>query len=260
MSDAIKRTQNNDPQYWKPEPRRYNFAWWALLLPAIIYSAGVIVYAHNAFVPGLAQVNGHAMGSLLMVFGGEAGTLAAAAEVFRKKAAGEDTKLDWGGLAVSLVATLGKLFVVYVSLAPEFVAPWVLWVRVNGPLVLLLCSGVDFYAGLMEFGFLNASFDARWEKWNTDGHVWVEREIKRRQAAQGVTFTETETQQKDQPETEAQVSPKPKTKVKLSDRQNAIIEMLREDPNANKTQIGKALGVSRTTIANDMKVIKQAGI
>lgn len=27
--------------YWKPEPRRRGLAWWALFVPAVIYSAGV---------------------------------------------------------------------------------------------------------------------------------------------------------------------------------------------------------------------------
>lgn len=157
--------------YWKPEPKRHAFAWWALLVPAIIYSAGVIVYAHNAFVPNAAMVNGHSVGSALMVLGGEAGTLAAAAEVFRKQASKQANALDWAGLIVSLVATLGNLFVVYVALA-TLEAPWVAFVRKYGAMVLLLCSGVDFYAGIMEFGFYNASFDARWEAWNDARHTW----------------------------------------------------------------------------------------
>ncbi len=175
--------------YWKPEPRRHSVAWWALLLPAIVYGAGVIVYAHNAFVPGLTHQNGHAIGSTLMVFGGESGTLAAAAEVFRKQAAKETNWMDWGGLAVSLVATLGNLFVVYVSLT-ELPVAWVGFVRLYGPLVLLICSGVDFYAGLMEFGFYNASFDARWTKWNDDQHTYLRgEETRQRKEEQPKTTT-----------------------------------------------------------------------
>jgi len=171
--------------YWKPEPKRHGFAWWALLLPAIIYSAGVVVYAHNAFVPGMTQLNGHALGSALMVFGGESGTLAAAAEVFRKSRVKETNVFDWAGLLVSLVATLGNLFVVYVSLT-DVPAWWLLWVRANGPLVLLLCSGVDFYAGIMEFGFYNASFDARWAAWNDAKHAWVQTQETRTAKAQAI--------------------------------------------------------------------------
>ena len=117
-------------KYWKPEPRRYNFAWFALLIPAIIYSIGVVIYAHNAFVPGFAGDNGHALGSALMVFGGEAGTLAAAAEVFRKSQNSGTNAFDWGGLFVSLFATLGNLLVVYVSLAGNFTGWWVVPIEV----------------------------------------------------------------------------------------------------------------------------------
>ena len=154
--------------YWKPEPKRRSFAWWALLIPAIVYSIGVIVYAHNAFVPD-AGANGHALGSLLMVFGGESGTLAAAAEVFRKHKEKRTNALDWLGLIVSLIATLGNLFVVYVALA-TLQTQWTGFVREFGPLILLLCSGLDFYAGIMEFGFYNAGFDERWEAWNLAQH------------------------------------------------------------------------------------------
>ena len=160
--------------YWKPEPKRHSFAWWALLIPAIVYSIGVIVYAHNAFVPD-AGANGHALGSLLMVLGGESGTLAAAAEVFRKQKAKQTNWLDWLGLFVSLIATLGNLFVVYVALA-ALQTGWTGFVREFGPLILLLCSGLDFYAGIMEFGFYNASFEARWSAWNDAKHTWEKSE------------------------------------------------------------------------------------
>lgn len=184
--------------YWKPEPKRHEFAWYALLIPALVYSLGVVIYAREAFVPGLDAVAGLGLGSALMVIGGEAGTLAAAAEVFRKSQvrtgalrrwlwwsvpASEANLLDWFGLLVSLIATLGNLFVVYVSLT-QLGAAWVGWVREFGPLLLLLCSGVDFYAGLMEFGFYNASFEARWQAWNDARHTW---EQAQRSRASGAT-------------------------------------------------------------------------
>jgi len=177
-------------KYWRPEPKRYGFAWWALLIPALVYSLGVIVYAHAAFVPGAVAENGHAIGSALMVVGGEAGTLAAASEVFRKSRirtgerrrmvfltwqTSEATVMDWLGLLVSLVATLGNLFVVYTALT-GLAEPWVLTARNYGPLALLLCSGLDFYANVMEFGFFNASFDERWADWNDKRHSWEQSE------------------------------------------------------------------------------------
>jgi len=137
----------------------------------------------------MTQLNGHAIGSALMVFGGESGTLAAAAEVFRKSRVKETNVFDWAGLLVSLIATLGNLFVVYVSLT-DIQAWWLLWVRASGPLVLLLCSGVDFYAGIMEFGFYNASFDARWAAWNDAKHAWVQTQETRTAKAQATQVEE----------------------------------------------------------------------
>ncbi len=164
--------------YWRPEPRRHGFAWWALLIPAVLYSAGVIVYARGAFVPNATQANGQGLGSALMVLGGEAGTLMAASEVFRKSRNGETVLWDWAGMVVSLIATLGNLFVVYTALT-SLAEPWVIDVRRYGPLVLLLCSALDFYANVMEFGFFNASFDARWEAWNDAKHAWEQTQATR---------------------------------------------------------------------------------
>jgi hypothetical protein len=131
-----------------------------------------------------------------MVIGGEIGTLAAASEVFRKSRvetgdrravlfgllsirSTEANSLDWLGLLVSLVATLGNLFVVYAAIT-TLDDGWVQTVRSYGPLVLLLCSGLDFYANVMEFGFFNASFDERMEKWLLNRHnaelAWKRRE------------------------------------------------------------------------------------
>lgn len=159
-------------EYWRPQPKRHDFMWWALLLPAIIYASGVIVYAHAAFSPADIATNGHAIGSALMVIGGEIGTLAAAAEVFRKSQTDpvETNVLDWLGLLVSLVATLGNLFVVYSVIDANLDTEWIRLARRFGPLALLLCSGLDFYAGIMEFGFYNAIFDERMEAWLLSEH------------------------------------------------------------------------------------------
>jgi len=176
--DLVDLARSMVEPYWKPEPQRYGFSWWALLLPGIVYTIGVVWYAHNAFVPGLAGVNGHAFGSLLMVAGGEAGTMIAATEVFSKAKKGEAVVWDWLSIAISLVATLGNLFVVYTSLT-DIDAWWLPIVRENGPLVLLLCSGVDYYGEIIEFGFFNAGFDARWSEWNDARHTWEKAEFRR---------------------------------------------------------------------------------
>jgi hypothetical protein len=235
--------------YWKPEPKRHGFAWWALLIPAIIYSIGVIVYAHNAFVPGLVAENGHAIGSALMVLGGESGTLAAAAEVFRKAREGETIPFDWAGLFVSLAATLGNLMVVYVSLAVHLDAPWVEPVRRWGPLMLLLCSGIDFYAGIMEFGFYNASFDARWTAWNDARHSWEAAQVTRRLSV------------KSEPaDVKPEFTPQPvDAETELDELAMQIYTLYTESPDITKSALAKATGVSRPTVNARLEVLKAAG-
>ena len=173
-------------RYWRPEPRLNDGTFYALLVPACVYVAGVIVYGAEAMKAGAFTWTQQGIGSALMVIGGEAGTLATAVEVFRKQRASEVAPLDWLGLFVSLVATLGALFVVFAR-QTTLSAGWVAAVRSYGPLVLLLCSGLDFYANVMELGFYRASYDARWTNWNDRRHTWEQA-----QAAKSVVVSKPE--------------------------------------------------------------------
>jgi len=166
--------------YWRPEPRLNDGTFYALLVPACVYVAGVIVYGAEAMKAGAFTWSQQGIGSALMVIGGEAGTLATAMEVFRKQRANEVAPLDWLGLFVSLVATLGALFVVFAR-QTTLPAGWVGVVRHYGPLALLLASGLDFYANVMELGFYRASFDARWTVWNDGRHSWEQARSTRRE-------------------------------------------------------------------------------
>jgi len=250
--------------YWKPEPQRHGFAWWALLIPAVIYSVGVIVYAHNAFVPDAGQ-NGHAVGSALMVIGGESGTLAAASEVFRKQKEGRTTALDWLGMFVSLIATLGNLFVVYVALA-ALQTPWTGFVREYGPLILLLCSGLDFYAGIMEFGFYNANFDEVRAAWDLGRHNAALR--KKREStelynaptvqAQGVDKS-TPVDIEPTPEVTIPQSVKPQSTVELDELAMQILQVYTEDPEITKSALARRVQVSRPTVNDRLEKLRAAG-
>lgn len=162
--------------YWKPEPKLWDWAFWSLLLPAAVWILGVVVYGAEAMKAQALVWTKQGIGSLLMVIGGEAGTLFTAMEVYRKSQIDDANAWDWSGLFVSLVSTLGVLFVVFTR-QTDISAAWVPFVRTWGPLVLLLCSGLDFYANVAELGFYRASFERRWEKWNEGrwGHEQRER-------------------------------------------------------------------------------------
>ena len=263
--------------YWKPEPRRLGFSWWALLLPAIVYTIGVIVYAHNAFVPGMVEKNWHQYGSALMVLGGEGSTIAAAAEVFRKHRiktgekrrvlwmtveSSEANLMDWAGLAVSLIATLGNLFVAYVSLT-DLSACWTVFVREYGALVLILCSGVDFYAGLMEFGFYNASFEERWTKWNDDAHDWETKERNRTEAEKSkpaqAAFDEKAERARIKQELADAQQKKVLDNLLKDDVTKAVYEAINAHPDASNSQLAEITSYSRTTIANKIDVLRAAG-
>jgi len=163
--------------YWKPEPKLHGMEFWALFVPALIYTIGVILFGGEAVVAGNISGATTGYGSWLMVIGGEIGTLASANEVFKKHRDGDATWLDWFGLFVSLIATLGTLFVVYTKLTPLTTA-WVMPVRSWGPLALLLFSALDFYANVMELAFYRSHFGERWAKWNEQRHTDEMRQLR----------------------------------------------------------------------------------
>jgi len=160
-----------DIEYWRPEPTLYDLMFGALLLPAIIYVTGVCVYGLEAMSARDPVLETQLLGSALMVIGGELGTIATVMEVWRKYVIKATNMWDWIGIVVSLLATLGNLFIIF-SRQTTIARAWVELVRNYGPLVLLLCSGLDFYATAMELGFRWASFDTRWREWNDARHNW----------------------------------------------------------------------------------------
>jgi len=155
----------DEPRYWRPEPKLWDWAFWSLLAPAAVWVVGVIVYGAQALMAAELKWEGQDIGSLLMVMGGEAGTLFTVMEVFRKSKSDDANGWDWSGIAVSLLSTLGVMLVIFTR-QTTLDANWIDPVRSWGPLVLLLCSALDFYANVVELGYYRASFEERWDKWN----------------------------------------------------------------------------------------------
>jgi hypothetical protein len=151
--------------WWKPEPKLWDWAFWSLLSPASLWVVGVIVYGAEALMAAELTWTLQGWGSTLMVIGGESGTLFTVMEVFRKSKSRDANFWDWSGIFVSLVSTLGVLLVIFTRQTRLNVS-WIDPVRTWGPLVLLLCSALDFYANVIELGYYRASFEERWEKWN----------------------------------------------------------------------------------------------
>jgi hypothetical protein len=228
-------------KYWRPEPKLYGVDFWALLLPAACYTIGLILFGGEAMQAGTITGANQSIGSLLMVIGGEVGTLASASEIFRKHKEERATFLDWAGMFVSLVATLGILFVVFTKLTP-LTAMWIEPVRTWGPLVLLLCSGVDYTANIMEFAFYRAHFDELWETWNETKHNSEQRAETRAQKKQEV------------------VQPAPKlTGLRPDARRAALADIYRANDAANSDELAPMFGVSPSTIRRDVGILKESG-
>jgi hypothetical protein len=151
--------------YHRPEPRLFGLAFWSLLIPAVIWVIGAIIYGAEAFKAQSLSWQGQGIGSTLMVIGGELGTITTAWQIFRKKKSDSENFWDWVCLGISLIATEGTLFVIFTR-QTDIVATWVTLSQTYGPLALLLFSGLDVYANVHELGMYNRYFDEAWEKWN----------------------------------------------------------------------------------------------
>ena len=169
------------PEYWKPEPRTpfRDPMMWALFSPAFVWIIGAAIYGGEAIRARDIQAATDGLGSWMMVIGGEVGTIFVVIEVFRKLLNEDhgwiERLFDIGGLAISMIATLGVVAVPFAR-QTSIVHEWVNLVRTYGPLVLLVCSVFDFYANGMEAGFYLMTFAQRWEKWNQDKRTFQERE------------------------------------------------------------------------------------
>jgi len=146
-----------------PAPLWRDPRFWSLIIPAIAATLGSIAYA----VQGFAVSNGGVLpaawvsyavkwGAVLLAVGCEGGTLTNAVEVFRKRAAGHAVRLDYVGLAISLVATVTARALALSGLQ----ALWTMG-------LLVVASALDAYVGYMELGFYTAEADARLEQWLT---------------------------------------------------------------------------------------------
>lgn len=178
-------------KYWRPEPRLYGFTYWSLLLPAILYVIGTMIYGLEAMKAGRLLIGDKAqsVGSAFMVIGGELGTIWTAFEVFRKSQVDrvvkdrkgndlvrhETNAGDWLGLLVSIGASMGTLFVIYARQA-TMETSWILFALRNGPWILLLCSVLDQAATVMELAFYRASFDRVWDDWNDRRHTYEDKD------------------------------------------------------------------------------------
>jgi hypothetical protein len=113
------------------------------------------------------------VGAFALAGGSELGTYATVNEVFRKVGAGLAKVWDWLALLASLSATVFSLLLAYGTLMdvksawPEFITLW-------GPLIVVLSTAFDAYAGMCEHGLYCSSYDERHREWQSKYHAWCE--------------------------------------------------------------------------------------
>lgn len=127
--------------------KRFDWRAASLLAPAVAYTIGLILYSGEGLFPGALTMHAARLaGAWLMVAGAEGGTLSAIIEVARKLGIGKARWYDLAGIAVSMLATVFNLLLVW---AREATAEswWVAWLLQNGALATILAQVGDFYAG-----------------------------------------------------------------------------------------------------------------
>lgn len=175
---------NEKEKFWKVEPSPIWTDWRALSLfiPSVASALGLCTFAVFAFsftaLPSLNQRTLDKMvvaGGLFLAFGGEIGTLFTSIEIFRKRARGETTWMDWAGLTISFLATVPE-FLLAQAVLTTATSGWMGFFRTDGVLWLVLAAAADSYVNFMEAGFYLASYDKRMESWLRAKERWLKGE------------------------------------------------------------------------------------
>jgi len=160
-------------QFWKPKPREPQRDWrtFSMLGPIIVSAFGFFVSGIFAFsfsdigvIRPTVQSWLVIVSSGMIVWGAELNTPGTVIEVFRKILRKEANAWDIWALILSLLGTMVNLLVTFASrstLAPT----WQTFVLNWGPIVSGLTVAADYYGGLVETGFLFASYEMRMESW-----------------------------------------------------------------------------------------------
>lgn len=111
------------------------------------------------------------IGAFTLAAGSEIGTYAAVKEIFRRSRGGRISKTDIGALFISGLATAAALFLSIAALMGAR-GGWPDWVVQYGPIGVIICTALDAYAGMMESGLYESTYDARYEEWQEKYHRW----------------------------------------------------------------------------------------
>lgn len=234
------------------KPRALDGRGLSLLLPSILSAAGLFCFAVLAYsftelhsLPAEFRRWLVVVGALTLAAGSELGTLASVVDIYRK---GGPRTWDWVALFFSLCTTVASFVLAFAALLLNDL-PWVTAALDYGAVVLGVLAALDAYGGFMELGLYLNSHDARLDQW--ERRVVAESERQERLAA--VLREDTQAGGTQAEDTQ------PLANVDIADRRQRLLSLYRAQPGATQAEVASALGVSASTVRNDLTVLEAQG-
>jgi len=233
-------------------PKPLGFRGLSLLLPSISSAIGFFCFAVLAYsfteIQDLSAGFRRALvivGAFTLAFGSEVGTLAQVVEIYRKPAR---VLWDWLALVISGAATVTSFVLAFAVLILRDLA-WVSLLRDYGAVVLGILAALDSYGGFMEFGLYLNSHDARIDTW--EQRTVAEAERRERMIAL-IGDAEEPAHSHTQPLTPVADDP-------IEARRARLLTHYRAQPDATQAAVAETLGVSASTVRNDLAALEDAG-
>jgi DNA-binding transcriptional regulator YiaG len=222
----------------------------SLLLPSVLSAIGLFAFAVLAYsftelrsLPSEFRRWLVIVGAFTLAAGSEIGTLFAVVDIYRK---GGPRTWDWIALFFSLCTTVASFVLAFAALLLRDLQ-WVTVALNYGAVVLGVLAALDSYGGFMEFGLYLNSYDARLD-------LWERREIAEAERAQRMS---TLVQQPQQEHTQPISTVVPDD---IDHRRHKLCSLYRAQPDRTQQSVADVLGVSTSTVRNDLSVLEDQGL
>ena len=219
------------------------------------------------------------IGAFTLAAGSEIGTYAAVKEIFRRSRGGKISKPDIGALFISGLATAAALFLSIAALMGAR-GGWPDWVVQYGPIGVIICTALDAYAGMMESGLYESTFDDRYEEWQEKYHEWckgvsaqlgyserseqIEASDKQDKSKEAASTMQAKASQVQVGVSKEQASASREqafdSLVKKLGKAGATLAVYRANPQATQASVAQALNVSRQAIGQHLARLERDGL
>ncbi len=255
------------------KPRALGWRGLSLLLPSILSAIGLFAFAVLAYsftelrsLPAEFRRWLVIVGAFTLAAGSEIGTLFAVVDIYRK---GGPYTWDWIALFFSLCTTVASFILAFAALLLRDLA-WVTVALNYGAVVLGVLAALDSYGGFMEFGLYLNSYDSRLDLWERRSVAEAERHERMLDIIKlpdGVTSVEaipwpqaqSQPQEHTQPVPTVTDGPQVTMFDPIEERRAQLCHLYRAQPDRTQRSVAGALGVSTSTVRNDLAALEEDG-